>query len=168
MSAGHKWRPLVQATHLKGASPELIAVAMEKFGCDRPTAIAKLNADAAQCKYWMNDLYQVEVRPHTCGDDGGTVIVQLNIRRRDGAPCHRDWRHFQRIKNEIVGEECEAIELYPAESRKVDTTNKYHLFACVIPGWRFPVGMDVRDVQDAQPEKMPSGLRQRPLQDGDK
>jgi hypothetical protein len=35
-----------------------------------------------------------------------------------------DWRDLQRIKNQLVGPECEAVELYPAESRKVDTANQ--------------------------------------------
>jgi hypothetical protein len=29
-------------------------------------------------------------------------MVHLNIRRRDGGPIFRDWRHFQRIKNQLV------------------------------------------------------------------
>jgi len=89
-------------------------------------------------------------------------MVHLNIRRRDGGPIMRDWRHFQQIKNELVGEECEAIELYPAESRKVDTTNKYHLYAVTDPTFRFPVGFDERDVEYEQLSDKP-GLRQRPL-----
>lgn len=42
--------------------------------------------------------------------------------------AHHDWRDFQRIKNDLFGPEYEAIELYPAESRKVDPSNAYILF----------------------------------------
>lgn len=160
MTAGYKWKPLQRASVTGPPPPQLVKAAMESYGCGEAEAIAKLEEDVARCTYWRNDLYQIEVRPY--GDD----FVQLNIRRRDGAPCIRDWRHFQRIKNELLGPECEAVELYPAESRKVDAANKYHLWGCTIPGWRFPIGMDVRDVQDAQRD-MPPGLRQRPLQNGD-
>jgi hypothetical protein len=44
--------------------------------------------------------------------------------RLDGQAIH-DWRELQRIKNEIVGDEIEAVELYPAESRLLDTANWY-------------------------------------------
>ena len=40
----------------------------------------------------------------------------------------RDWQIFQAIKNEVVGPEFEAIELYPAHSRLMDAANKYHLY----------------------------------------
>jgi len=53
-------------------------------------------------------------------------MLHLSIKRLDKHPV-RDWRHFQRIKNELIGEENEAVELYPAQSRLVDTTNQYHL-----------------------------------------
>jgi hypothetical protein len=51
----------------------------------------------------------------------------LSIKRHDKEAFH-DWRVFQRIKNAILGEEWEGVEIYPAESRLVDTCNQYHLF----------------------------------------
>lgn len=62
------------------------------------------------------------------------------VKRRDNRPS-RDWRHFQRIKNETVGEESEAVELYPAESRLVDATNQFHLWVMPEGAW-VPVGFD--------------------------
>jgi hypothetical protein len=41
-------------------------------------------------------------------------------------PIH-NWRHLQQIKNDICGEESEALELYPAMSRIVDTVNQGRL-----------------------------------------
>jgi hypothetical protein len=65
-------------------------------------------------------------------------IALLAIRRHDWQPCS-DWRDKQAIKNQIAGAEREAVELYPAESRVVDTANWYWL--CVLPpGERVPVG----------------------------
>jgi hypothetical protein len=55
-----------------------------------------------------------------------------------------DWRDLQRIKNELVGPECEAVELYPAESRLVDTANQYHLWADADPTYRFGLGFNMR------------------------
>ena len=95
---------------------------------------------------------------------GNAEMVHLNIRRIDGAAIF-DWRHRQFIKNELVGPECEAFEVYPAESRLVDTSNKYHLWAFTDPEIRLPVGIsedDQRDVVEHE-VKGPAGLRQRGL-----
>jgi hypothetical protein len=57
----------------------------------------------------------------------GHPLWHLTICRLDKAPA-RDWQAFQAIKNEIVGPEYEAIEMYPAQSRLMDVTNRYHLW----------------------------------------
>ena len=62
------------------------------------------------------------VRTHF-GEENGDMFW-LSIKRRDRAPVH-DWRELQQIKNMIVGDEHEGFEVYPAESRLVDTANQY-------------------------------------------
>lgn len=95
---------------------------------------------ATEEEVWMNDQYQVALR------DAGEGMTHLSIKRRDKQAVH-DWRHFQRIKNELCGPEREGIELYPAESRLVDSANQYHLW--VFPeGFILPVGFKVRWVND--------------------
>lgn len=94
-----------------------------------------LNEIKANELVFRNDVYQVNVRKP------GPDMMHLSIRRLDRQPCH-DWRDFQAIKNQIAGPEFEAIELYPAESRLVDTANQYHLWVCLEPGFRFPVGWE--------------------------
>lgn len=90
---------------------------------------------------WINDIYQVNVRR-------GEHIVHLSIKRLDKSPI-TDWRHKQLIKNELVGEECEGLEIYPAESRLVDTANQFHLWCYCDPTFRIPVGWnDGRIVRD--------------------
>ena len=74
----------------------------------------------------------------------------LSIGRRDREAVH-DWRHFQRIKNELVGAEHEAIELYPKESRLMDTGNRYWLFALAEKGAQFPFGLEQRVVLGPNP-----------------
>lgn len=153
MTAGYKWKPLQRAAR-KAPAEELIAAWMATFAIDREAALARMEEEHAKAELWANDLYQVEVRRQPENDS-----AWLCIRRRDGYPG-RDWRHFQQIKNELIGPECEAVELFPAESRLVDTSNKYHLYCCTAPTFRFPFGHEKRDVQfgdDALP-----GLRQRP------
>jgi multidrug resistance efflux pump len=79
---------------------------------------------------------------------------------KPGALAETSEPQGQQIKNELVGEECEGIELYPAESRKVDTSNKYHMWCIADPAFRFPVGFRERDVVEHE-VKGPSGMRQR-------
>lgn len=101
---------------------------------------------------YENSRYQVVARRHSYGPYG--PYVHLTIRSVDGTARH-DWRDLQRIKNELVGEEAEAVELYPAESRVVDTANHYHLW--VFPEHRFPFGMQQGELSDGAP-----GISQRP------
>jgi hypothetical protein len=94
---------------------------------------------------WVNDLYQVSVDRDSDLNRTGTPCVHLSIKRRDKLSMH-DWRHLQQIKNELVGPEVEAIEIYPAESRVVDTANQYHLWC--FPGQHIPIGWGERLVVD--------------------
>jgi hypothetical protein len=151
----YKWKPLQRAVALP-PSEALINDHIRLQGMTREDALASMEREEKATTIWLNDIYQVQRREMANG------MVHLNIRRRDGGPILRDWRHFQQIKNELIGEECEAIELYPAESRKVDSSNKYHLFGYADPTWRFPIKMfDKRDV-DYRSGTTP-GTRQRPL-----
>jgi hypothetical protein len=68
-------------------------------------------------------------------------VIWLSIKRNDKTPC-RSWRDFQDIKNQLVGPENEAIEIFPAESRLIDTSNQYHLWAFSDPNYRLPFGFD--------------------------
>jgi hypothetical protein len=82
---------------------------------------------------WRNDRYVVMVDRHPEG-----WVTVLSIRRDDRKPI-RDWRHFQQIKNDIAGPTVEAVELYPAADRLVDTANQYWLW-CLPPGELAPFG----------------------------
>jgi len=153
----YKWQPLRRAI-AKPVSEQLIADHMRLNDQTREQVLAMLDSEEAAVEIWRNDIYQVALRRLDA------KLVHLNIRRVDGGPILRDWRHFQQIKNELVGEECEAIEIYPAESRKVDTSNKYHLFAIADPTFRFPCGDLFGNVRSVSYESGKSaGTRQRPL-----
>lgn len=99
---------------------------------------------------WTNDTYFVTVRRHAKDPVFGSSkggMVQLGIAALDGTARH-DWRDFQAIKNQLAGAETEAFELYPAESRLLDPSNYYTLWC--FPGIRrLKIGVDVRDVRDA-------------------
>lgn len=127
------WRPLVRAVPVS----------------DSPA----LPDDATM---FVNDRYTVIVRSL----DSRPGWLWLSIRRNDRRAV-RDWRDLQRIKTELAGPEREAVELYPAESRLVDTSNQYHLW--VAPdGVRFPIGYDERLLLDAADARS-AHAKQRPL-----
>lgn len=80
-------------------------------------------------------------------EDGfGRPIFVLSVRREDRKAL-MDWRDLQWIKNQILGPEVEAVQLFPAESRLVDTSNQYYLFA-YDEGQTFPFGFSDRMVTE--------------------
>lgn len=101
---------------------------------------------------WECDEYYGSLREYARGfpiGDGPYKI--LGITAIDETARH-DWREFQQLKNHLVGDEWEGIELYPAESRLVDPSNRFYLWCIpkdVIP-WGLPgdfrrVNTDTRD-----------------------
>lgn len=100
-------------------------------------------------RVFKNSIYQVEVTVVECPPPFGNVVY-LSLKTLDKQPRH-DWREMQRIKNELVGEEVESIELYPAESRLVDTSNQYHMYCfpeLQFEGKKFPFGYKDRLVAE--------------------
>lgn len=108
---------------------------------------------------YINARYQVAVREcDTITDSGWPAMWHVSIKRRD-KDVIRDWRVLQEIKNQIIGPENEGFELFPAESRLVDTANQYHLFVFQDPEIRLPLGFPVRLVS----EQVGLKSRQRPF-----
>ncbi|HEU0130810.1 MAG TPA: hypothetical protein VFQ85_07450 [Mycobacteriales bacterium] len=129
------WRPFVEAVPTVDGrpSPEVLA--------DGET-------------FWANSHYLVVRRTIADG------AVHLSLRTVENDTRH-DWRELQRVKNELTGHEWEAVELYPAESRRVDTANQYHLW-CLREG--FPgIGFPDRLVLDSHEGPLARGARQRPF-----
>ena len=87
---------------------------------------------------FRNDTYTVEIAQKA-------PYIHLDISRNDGAACN-NWRELQQIKNELVGPQFEAVQLFPAEDRLVDTANQYHLWVYADPKYRFPLGFNTRFV----------------------
>lgn len=111
----------------------------------------------ASDEVWKSDKYTVAIRRFPKSDHA-PAMIHLSIKANDRSPC-RDWREFQRIKNELLGPEFEAVELYPAESRLVDSANQYHLWALADEGMAFPFGFGERFVVDHSS----GGAEQRPF-----
>jgi hypothetical protein len=110
------------------------------------------------CILYANSKYHVHLRfLEGAGNLDGWI--HLSIRHNDRRAV-RDWRQFQRIKNELVGEEREAMEIYPAESRLVDEANSYHLW--VMPaGQQVPVGFNEGRMVGTSADATKVGARQR-------
>jgi hypothetical protein len=67
------------------------------------------------------------------------VIDHLLIRRHDQGTVI-PWAHLQRIKDELMGPERVAVEVFPAQSQLVDDANCFHVW--VLPeGFQLPFGL---------------------------
>jgi hypothetical protein len=100
----------------------------------------------------VNSRYEVWIYEWPDGDrPEGPPVLQLSIKRRDRSPVRR-WRDLQRIKNECAGPLTEGCELFPSESRLVDTSNQFHIW-CLPAGLRFPFGYRDRPVMEGNGEK---------------
>lgn len=103
---------------------------------------------------WLNHLYMVTVRERGSHVPYGRV-VSLTILQHNG-DIRRDWREWQQIKNQIVGPEWTAIEVYPPESQMVDNGNTFHLWCF---DSRLPFGLNHGKRQiifDSNPSSRPN------------
>ena len=87
--------------------------------------------------------------------------VHISIHRKDGdviIPFH----HRQHIKNQVLGSECEAVEVYPAHSEMVDVGDMFHLWGCPNPDYRLPYGFgnprSVHPDRDFAPDEYIGGV----------
>lgn len=92
---------------------------------------------------WVNNLYQVNVE--YLPDD----MAHVTIRRLDKQPIH-NWVHFQRIKNQVLGEDCEAVEIFPKERDLVDAKHHYHLWGYRKGDKTFGLGFTGRNVDPSR------------------
>lgn len=99
---------------------------------------------------WRNSCYQVTVERDVPNGFGVHGVIWLSIKITAGSRYRHDWRDFQRIKNELCGNECDAIEVYPRESNLHDTADQYHLW--VFPeSMPLPIGFLNRHVSEQHP-----------------
>lgn len=71
-------------------------------------------------KYVKNNIYTAQVIDSKEG-------LLLGIRRHDQS-TDVPWSHKQRIKNEVLGENFQAIEVFPIQDHLVDDANLYWLW----------------------------------------
>lgn len=109
---------------------------------------------------YKNSRYTVMKRVVKPFSPAAPGMIHLSIKRNDKEPV-TSWRDLQKIKNELAGSECEGVQIFPAESRLVDTSNQMHLWVCSEPGFRLPFGYDERLVCEGNSH----GAVQEPFED---
>lgn len=73
---------------------------------------------------YLNNRYSVQVSDYQI-EDG--IVVHLWVRHHTGVMPH-SWSDLQRIKNEIVGPDYVALEVYPRVNELTDEANIAHLW----------------------------------------
>ena len=88
-------------------------------------------------KTFTNDVYLVICRdvPKECNPGKVRKAKWLSVRRLDGQKI-AEWADLQNIKNQVLGENGEAIQIFPAQDSAIDSVNQYHLFGA--PDWKAP------------------------------
>ncbi len=116
-----------------------------------------LGASTGYGEDWESrDYYGVLRREDSGFPLGGGPYAVLSISHKSERAVH-DWRDFQELKNALVGEEWEAAELYPAETRLKDPSNRFYLWC--VPKGVFAFGFEGRSVFDMEDGRAP----QRPF-----
>lgn len=138
------WSAFQQAAGPDQPDPRAIVTIAKATGKTHEEIRQMIMQELVDQTIMVNSRYQVMVRP------SGSDMTYLSIKRLDQRPI-RSWRDLQRIKNELVGPECEGLEMFPAESRLLDSANQYHLFVFSDPQVRLPFGQqEHRLVMDDQ------------------
>ena len=121
------------------------------------------NADCPRFYEWYNGFYYGLLRRFESGFPvGGGRYAIISMTAMDESARH-DWREFEQLKNWLVGTEWEGLELYPAESRLIDPSNRFFLW-CVpkdVIAWGLPGRRDV-----LHPSESSAAQRPFPLLDG--
>ena len=113
---------------------------------------------------YVNDIYQVAVYRNEEADELIHLdelkgrCTWLSIKRRDKRPVN-NWQDMQTIKNRLVGVDCDAIQIFPAESRMINMANQYHLIVLPSDAW-LPFGWGFRSVDTENRNAEPNGSAQ--------
>lgn len=87
---------------------------------------------------FINDAFEVLWHRQPALTAGGPQLIHLSFKRRDKQPV-LDSEVLPAIRSYLTDPELAAAELFPAESRVVDTANQYHAWLVVDPGFPWPL-----------------------------
>lgn len=76
-------------------------------------------------RVYKNNKYIVQVFHNV--ERKGRTYTKVMVRRSDSQPIY-SWQDLYRIKNEIFGDEVEAVQFMPPKSELVDDANLYWFF----------------------------------------
>lgn len=105
----------------------------------KKSLFAKHNLPCVNCKrFYHNTHYYVMCFEQNT--EWGT-IDHLMVSHRKGQKISDHWQFLQQVKNEIMGQDRLAIEIYPPTTDLVDQVNAYHLWVFPI-GFKLPFGLN--------------------------
>ena len=112
------------------------------YGLTKPTlrTAKRIFEDSCDDVWYANNLYQVNVNYEHWDEDNKDGLIHLSIKNHERT-TYIPWQDKQWIKNDICGDEMEAVEIFPAESRMVNTANQYHLWVMNKVPFGFPAGL---------------------------
>src|ERR1043166_1304858 len=99
------------------------------------TMISSTSRMVASMDYLLTMLNRAEASASLCFRNGEFVVglqqvtyrfIYVLVNRCDGGTI--SWPELQEIKNQLVGRDRWAFQLFPAEGEKVNMSNTYHLF----------------------------------------
>lgn len=132
------WTPF-QRAHYEPLPPDEEIARQAKLADVSFAEMKSVLEDIQLDQVYRNSRYQVCMRLREW--DGFPAVWQLSIRRLDRQRVGTErYRDFLRVKNELIGPEFEAFEVYPAMERNVDTANQYYIWCFADPSIRLPVG----------------------------
>jgi hypothetical protein len=138
------WTPLVRTTLEPMTLLERLnknEALAKRFGTTVDAVQRNLSDLEKNDEIYINSRYQVNVRRIHNDNPEIPDMVHLSIKRLDKMQIGPErYRDFMRIKDELLSPEHEAIEILPARSREIDTSNQYHMWAIDNPEWRIPFG----------------------------
>jgi hypothetical protein len=123
-------------------------------------AVARENLGVLVERVWRNDRCMVLAHslPSVLFKDPNGEPIMITHLAMVGTKNHLDltWDEAQRAKAELLGEDTEAIELYPAADRVMEGLTERHLW--VFPrGVKFPLGFVPQNVRVRPDERDPEG-----------
>ena len=160
------WEPLVKTSTPKRAIAWKHLV--EEFGVAKQYA-KNLLRYMDSMTYWQNSTYFVSTKKrngHGSYDFAKETYngvwtgesMWISFHRHDREPVI-DWRDMQNSKNDVAGPEWEAIQIFPSESRLMDTANEYHMFAF---NGELPIGFFIgRAIQEPETVKSMGGKQRK-------
>ena len=109
---GAKWTPFVQVSSDRTAVVGNLDAVAKQFGVPLDVVREVAAETFSNAKLYLNSIFEVEIKPATQPNGW----LHLAVRRRNGV-AGVTWAENQHIKDELVGPDCEGIELLPAAAR---------------------------------------------------